>query len=222
MFSTGSFQNPDLHFYGFSCWKSLKRSNNNWIQLNRVIIHFSAAFFFSKKCFNVFLCFSRVKHTRHSAENILPCVGCNVVICCEESQRVFFCAQKPCWVRLISHNHQPIVSVHHSISFLYDTTQKIKHESLVKSIEILKSFQISVLKRQKSRFWFFFFGEEPRGHRNFIAHREISWVEQCIKCFLSIARALLTKQHVKKEYQDIFNPPRRFSDFVSWSLSLNL
>lgn len=143
----------------------------------------------------MFLCFFTGKAHKTQRKKILPCGGCNVVICCEESQKFSFAHKSRVHTaRITQAPAHCLSSAFNFFSLWYGT--KDQTESLVKSIEILKSFQISVLKRQKSRF--FFGGEEPKGHRNFIAHREISWVEQCIKYFFR-SRALCWLNNMSKK-----------------------
>lgn len=156
---------------------------------------------------------------------ILPCGGCNVVICCGRVTKDIFCEHKRLRLWNAPVSHKPIVSI--QFSFLYDALQKIKHESLSEINWDIKMFFDFCVEASKS---FAFDIIEGRGEKR--AKRSPEFFE--ILCtainfvggavyqifFFSRSRALCWLNNMsKKEYQNIFIPPRRFSDFVAWSLS---
>lgn len=126
-------------------------------------------------------------------------------------------------VKNASYHTSPIVSI--QFLCLYDMPQKIKHESLREKINWdIKMFSwFFVLKRQS---FFFRRGKSQKVTGILLKYCAPRYfVGGAVYQIFSLLRSralLLTKQHVKKEYQNIFIPPRRFSDFVAWSLSLNL
>lgn len=172
-----------INFYDFS-WniESNKNSEFNWIQLNRVIIHFSSC---HSKCFYALLCSASKAHMKLK---ILLCGGWNVVM--RESHKRL----APQYSSY--HKHHCLSSAFNFSPFVILHKRSNKKAKKKTSREInwdIKMFSAFLLKRQKR----FLFRVESQKVTGIILRAIFRGWSSVSNIFLRCA-LLLVKQHVKK------------------------